>query len=126
MSAAAWIARLGLQPHPEGGHYAEVWRDRPADGSRGTASTIHFLLQAGEASLPHRIDAVEIWLWHAGAALELSIGDDRTVLGAGEGERLQATVPPGTWQAARSLGEWTLVSCVVAPEFRWDGFAMKE
>ena len=124
MTAEGWIARLGLKPHPEGGHYAEVWRDRPAEGSRGAASTIYFLLRAGERSRSHRVDAVEIWLWHAGAALELEIGEEKTVLGPGEGERLQATVPPGAWQAARSLGEWTLVSCVVAPEFRWDGFEL--
>lgn len=125
MTAETWIARLGLKPHPEGGHYAEVWRDLPVDGSRGAASTIYFLLKAGEKSLPHRVDAVEIWLWHAGAALELEIGEGSVVLGAGEGESLQATVPPGAWQAARSLGDWTLVSCVVAPEFRWEGFEMR-
>ncbi len=124
MSADAWIARLGLRPHPEGGHYAEVWRDRPADGSRGAASTIHFLLREGEVSLPHRVDAAEIWLWHAGAALELTIAGEGTRLGPGEGERFQAVVPPGAWQSARSLGAWTLVSCVVAPGFRWEGFEL--
>jgi predicted cupin superfamily sugar epimerase len=122
---------LGLAPHPEGGHYREVWRDRPAGGGRGAATSILFLLEAGERSRWHRVDAAEIWLWHAGAPLLLGISDS---LGATDvvrlgtdlagGEVLQAVVPAHAWQDARSSGAWSLVSCVVAPAFEFAGFEM--
>ena len=132
LPAEAVMARLGLIPHPEGGHYAEIWRDRPADGSRGTVSLIHFLLRAGEVSHWHRVDAAELWLWHGGAPLALSIAAHPTGaatevhrLGPDLAEdRLQAVVPVDHWQSARSLGAWTLVSCVVAPAFTFDGFTL--
>jgi hypothetical protein len=125
--AAAEVARaLALGPHPEGGHYRETWRDRPADGSRGAATAILFLLAAGEASRWHRVDADELWIWQAGAPLTLDVGPARRVLGPelGTGQVLQALVPRLVWQAAESLGAWTLVSCVVAPAFRFEGFEM--
>ena len=125
------IAQLGLKPHPEGGHYAELWRDQPADGTRGSASSIHFLLREGEVSHWHKVDAAELWLWHAGAPLLLKMGPEGSTprqlrLGPnmGEGEHFQGIVPPGEWQSAQSLGEWTLVSCIVAPAFQWEGFEM--
>lgn len=62
-AAAAVIAALGLAPHPEGGHYREVWRDTPEGGGRGAGTAIHFLLDAHERSHWHRVDAAEIWLW---------------------------------------------------------------
>ena len=126
LPAAMVRAALGLAPHPEGGCYRELWRDAPADGARGAASSIHFLLAAGERSHWHRVDAAEIWLWHAGAPLRLGIGRRDVTLGpnlAG-GEALQAIVPGGEWQAAESLGSWTLVSCIVAPAFDFAGFAL--
>ncbi len=123
---AAEVVReaLGLAPHPEGGHYREVWRDQPEDGGRGAGTSILFLLAAGERSHWHRVDAVEIWLWQAGAPLQLGIGGAEVTLGpdAGGGQRLQAVVPAGAWQAAWSLGGWSLVSCVVAPAFEFSGF----
>lgn len=118
---------LGLLPHPEGGHYREMWRDLPAAGGRGAGTSILFLLAAGERSHWHRVDAAEIWLWQAGAALWLGIGEGQGVtLGPdiAAGEVLQATVPVHAWQAARSLGRWSLVSCVVAPAFEFAGFEM--
>ncbi|MGE4481332.1 cupin domain-containing protein [Acidocella sp.] len=117
---------LDLAPHPEGGHYREVWRDSPADGGRGAATSILFLLAAGERSHWHRVDAAELWLWQGGAALELGIGARCLRLGPAlvAGERVQAVVPAGAWQAARPLGAWSLVSCVVAPAFRFEGFEL--
>ncbi len=118
---------LGLLPHPEGGHYRELWRDRPAAGGRGAGTSILFLLADGERSHWHRVDAAEIWLWQAGAPLQLSIGGAGAVrLGPGlaGGEALQAVVPAQAWQEARSLGAWSLVSCVVAPAFEFSGFEM--
>ncbi len=123
--ARAVCDALGLSPHPEGGHYRELWRDQPADGARGCATSILFLLAAGERSHWHRVDAAEIWLWQAGAPLRLEIGGDAIItLGpdlAG-GAVLQAVVPAHDWQAARSLGAWSLVGCIVAPAFAFSGF----
>lgn len=127
MTADEVIERLDLQPHPEGGWYAETWREPTVgDGERAVSSAIYFLLQAGETSRSHRVDATEIWHWYAGDPLELTIEDAPAVLGpdlAG-GERPQLVVPAGTWQAARSLGSWTLVGCTVAPAFEFAGFEL--
>ncbi len=131
MTAAEMRENLGLAPHPEGGWYRETWRDTPEDPTqRGAATVIYFLLAAGEESAWHKVDAAEIWLFHAGAALELRMGDmaapTRRRLGpdiAG-GETMQAVVPKGVWQTARPLGAWTLVSCVVSPAFSFEGFEM--
>jgi predicted cupin superfamily sugar epimerase len=122
-------AALGLAAHPEGGWYRETWRDVPDEpGKRGAGTAIYFLLAAGEESAWHRVDAAEIWLWQAGAALELRMGDmaapEMARLGPGRGEHLQAVVPAGVWQAARSCGAWSLMSCVVAPAFNFDGFEL--
>ena len=122
---------LGLSPHPEGGHYREVWRDHPASGQRGAGTSILFLLAAGERSRWHRVDAAEIWLWQAGAPLLLGIsgahaGRQEVRLGPGlaSGEVLQGVVPAHAWQEASTLGAWSLVSCVVAPAFEFAGFEM--
>ncbi len=119
-----------MQPHPEGGHYAETFRAAPGPDGRATSTAIYFLLRAGERSHWHRVDAAEIWLWHAGAPLTLDIADETgqraVTLGANiaAGERPQAIVPPHAWQAARSNGAWTLVSCVVAPGFLFEKFEL--
>ena len=77
-SAADIIARLELQPHPEGGHYRETFRDARLDANgRSHSTAIYFLLARGERSHWHRIDAVEIWHYYAGHALSLQIADDR-------------------------------------------------
>ncbi len=123
------IARLGLQPHPEGGRFRETFR---ASGVGRAASTaIYFLLKAGERSHWHKVDADEAWHHYAGAPLELSMSDDggtvhRLRLGTdfGIGEAPQIVVPRGVWQAARSLGNWTLVGCTVAPGFDFAGFEL--
>ena len=131
VAAETVVRALALRPHPEGGYYRETWRDAPAGGGRGAATAILFLLPSGECSHWHRVDATELWLWHAGAALRLAqsadgVGETAQVLGPdlASGAQLQAVVPPGCWQAAESLGPWVLVSCVVAPAFQFSGFEL--
>jgi predicted cupin superfamily sugar epimerase len=130
ISADRIIAELDLKPHPEGGWYRETFRDGPGPDGRARSTAIYFLLRAGERSHWHRVDAVETWHWHAGAPLELAIGEGggvgRLVLGPElhAGQRPQGIVPAGAWQAARSLGDWTLVGCTVAPGFEFSGFEL--
>jgi predicted cupin superfamily sugar epimerase len=124
------IETLGLKPHPEGGQFAETWRHRPPAGERGAGTAIYYLLQAGEVSAWHRVDAVEIWHWYAGAPLFLSISEGgtahTTVLGPDivAGQRPQAIVPENAWQMARSGGAWSLVGCSVSPAFAFSGFEL--
>jgi predicted cupin superfamily sugar epimerase len=122
---------LGLEPHPEGGRFAETWRAPAAAGERATGTAIYFLLREGETSRWHRVDATEIWHHYAGAPLELSTADDegrseRHVLGPdlASGQRPQAIVAPHEWQSATSLGAWTLVGCTVSPGFEFAGFEL--
>jgi hypothetical protein len=133
LSAAEVIRLLDLEPHPEGGHFRETFRDtRRIDGGRAASTAIYFLLARGERSHWHRVDAVEVWHWHAGAPLILkaaaSDAGPVTSLRLGcdlaAGERPQAIVPAHVWQAAESLGEWTLVGCTVAPGFELAGFEL--
>lgn len=124
------IASLGLQPHPEGGWYRETWKG-PEIAGRATGTAILFLLKSGERSHWHHVDADEIWLWHAGAPLILSMGRDRAkdhTLGPDvlSGQSPQIIVPAGDWQAAHSTGAYTLVSCTVSPGFRFDGFILAD
>jgi len=133
MTAAGIIATLGMARHPEGGWYVETFRDTGV-GGRGHSTAIYFLLQRGEVSAWHRVrDAAEVWHFHAGAPLELSICDEggsveTTLLGIdlAAGERPQRVVPAGWWQTARSLGDWTLVGCTVAPGFDFAQFELAE
>lgn len=135
MTAEEVIERLGLVPHPEGGHYREIFRDPSAGGGRGAVTSIFYLLKPGERSHWHRVDAAEIWYHHAGGALELALSADGADmhthhLGAdlAVGHVPQAVVPAGWWQAARPLdpgpGGWVLVGCAVAPAFDFAGFEM--
>ena len=123
------IALLDLAPHPEGGHFRETFRD-PATGrdgeGRGHSTAIYFLLKAGEVSRWHRVDAAEIWHFYRGAPLELRIGKQRYVLGSNidEAQVPQIVVPAGAWQAAMSLGDYTLVGCTVAPGFDFAHFEL--
>jgi uncharacterized protein len=131
LTASDIIARLALQPHPEGGHYRETFRDIRCDADgRAFSTAIYFLLARGERSHWHRIDAIEVWHYYAGSALSLQIADDgglRVVrLGPdlAAAEQPQAIVPPYAWQAAESTGDWTLVGCTVAPGFDFAKFEM--
>ncbi len=123
------IAELDLVPHPEGGWYRETLRQPAPDGGRGLATAILFLLEAGQRSHWHRVDAAELWLWHAGAPLTLLIDDDasREILLGGDplsGQSPQALVPAAAWQSAEARNGWTLVSCVVTPAFDFAGFEL--
>src|SRR5579872_429941 len=119
LTAQDIIRLLDLAPHPEGGHYRQTFRDEQTiDGKRAASTAVYFLLARGERSHWHRVDAAEIWLWHAGAPLVLQIAGaprrrERIRLGCdlAAGERPQAAVPAHAWQAADTLGDWTLVSC---------------
>ena len=142
LTAAEIIRLLDLKPHPEGGHYRQTFRDpltypppQAGEGKMGAAraasTAIYFLLARGERSHWHRVDAVEIWHWHAGAPLELEIAKgegriERVTLGndLASGQRPQAIVPAHAWQAAQSFGDWTLVGCTVAPGFEFSGFEL--
>ncbi len=135
MTAAQVIALLDLSPHPEGGHYRQTWVDTPATpDARPSGTSIYFLLAEGEQSHWHRVDATEIWHYHAGAPLVLMRAADdagprqEDVLGPdlAAGQRPQLIVPENHWQAARSTGGWTLVSCTVSPGFRFEGFVLAE
>lgn len=138
---------LGLEPHPEGGWYRETWlaggqaevRPDGYPGGRRLASGIHFLLEPRQESRWHRVRSDELWLWHRGGPLLLSLGGTGTapdradvtqiVLGPDleAGQQPQALVPGGHWQAARPYGrDEVLVSCVVSPAFDFDDFVLEE
>jgi predicted cupin superfamily sugar epimerase len=143
LTADEVIRLLDLKPHPEGGHFRETFRDTPPpyppphagedrEGAGRAASTaIYFLLARGERSHWHRVDAVEVWHWYAGAPLELEIAQnegrtERVTLGnhLASDERPQVAVPAHAWQAAQTLGDWTLCGCTVAPGFDFSGFEL--
>lgn len=126
------IDRLGLEPHPEGGWFRETWRADAAAGARAAGTAIHFLLEHGQRSHWHRVDATEIWLWHAGHPLTLSIAESdagpvRGIRLGGDvlnGESPQGIVPAHAWQAAEAMDGWALVSCTVTPGFEFSGFEL--
>jgi predicted cupin superfamily sugar epimerase len=129
LSADAVIRLLDLKPHPEGGYYRETFRDpRLIEDGRNASTAIYFLLKRGERSHWHRVDAAEAWHWHAGTALQLSIHSNgmtqslRLGPDLAAGDHPQMVVPAGAWQAAESLGDWTLCGCTVVPGFEFKGF----
>lgn len=101
-TAPEMIRALGLKPHPEGGHYRETFRDPRQVEGRPASTAILFLLASGERSHWHRIEGADI----------------------NAGEVPQVTVPARAWQAAESLGDWTLTGCTVAPGFSFEGFEL--
>jgi uncharacterized protein len=131
LTAAEVIRLLNLKPHPEGGHFRETFRDtRQVESGRTASTAIYFLLSRGERSRWHRVDAVEIWHYYAGAPLKLSVveGASEHIFRLGSGihadEVPQVIVPARAWQAAESLGDWTLVGCTVAPGFDFAKFEL--
>jgi predicted cupin superfamily sugar epimerase len=126
------IRLLDLKPHPEGGHFRETFRDtQTVQNGRAASTAIYFLLARGERSHWHRVDAAEVWHWYAGAPLMLEIvaeggSIERITLGGdlNTGQRPQAVAPPHAWQAAQTLGDWTLVGCTVAPGFEFAKFEL--
>lgn len=124
------IAKLDLQPHPEGGWYRQTW---VADGDgRPSGTCIYFLLKWNEYSHWHRVDAAEIWHFYAGTPLILSIAETEAgpaqdfVLGPdlASGQQPQIVVPTGHWQAASAPDGWGLVGCTVSPGFQFKGFEL--
>jgi predicted cupin superfamily sugar epimerase len=132
LNTAEIIRLLDLKPHPEGGYFRETFRDPKMIDGRAASTAIYFLLARGERSHWHRVDAVEVWHYYAGAPLVLEMAADeagpvrRMKLGpdVAMGERPQGVVAAGHWQAAESIGEWTLVGCTVAPGFEFANFEM--
>ncbi len=123
------VDALRLVRHPEGGWFRETWREPAAGGGRGLATAILFLLEAGERSHWHRVDATELWLWHAGSPLQLIVDDGAqsvTTLGGDvpAGQTPQVIVPAGAWQSADAAAGWALVSCIVTPAFDFSGFEL--
>ena len=129
MTAQDIIDRLALEPHPEGGFYRQTWRAE--NEGRAVGTCIYFLLKDGGHSHWHKVDATEIWLYHAGAPLVLSLSetdegpavDHLLTPDLSEGEP-QLIVPEGHWQAARTTGDYTLVSCTVSPGFEFESFTL--
>lgn len=133
--AAALIAELGLQPHPEGGHYGEVFRSTQAvrtdDGrsARVALTTIDFVLAAGECSAWHRVSSDEVWHLLEGESLRLWLAppdlSSFTAVDLGPvatGRRPRHVVPAGWWQAAEPLGAYAYVGATVGPGFDFADF----
>jgi predicted cupin superfamily sugar epimerase len=127
------IAALHLVPHPEGGWYRRTWVARAEEGTRPGGSAIYYLLLEGEASVPHRIDATELWHFYAGDPLELGLEwpdgrRARLILGpdVAAGHAPQLVVDAGVWQWARPLGRFALVGATVTPAFTFDGFELRD
>lgn len=138
MNAEILIAALDLQPHPEGGWYRESWRAEAPDGQRATASAVYYLMERGQRSHWNRVDADEIWLWHAGDPIDVSVatsdsGPVRTTRLGGDvaaGDQPQVVVPAGRWESAQPAPDghagYSLISCIVAPAFEFAGFELAE
>ena len=138
MQARSLIERLSLQPHPEGGWYREIYRsasclDTP-HGRRTALTTIYYLLERNQLSRWHVVASDEVWHHYCGAPLELLAYDPATRrllrrmlsapgdhLGAHDAEPV-AVIERGVWQAARSLGEYSLLGCTVGPGFEFADF----
>lgn len=128
----ALIAALDLAPHPEGGWYRETWRSDVLVEGRASATAILFLLDAGQRSHWHRVDATELWLFHAGSPIRLStaatdagpVRDVRLGPDVLAGDQPQARVAAGQWQAAEADRGWALMSCIVSPGFDFAGFTL--
>ncbi|MEL6623541.1 MAG: cupin domain-containing protein [Pseudomonadota bacterium] len=130
------IERFRLSPHPEGGHYRETFRDGPGPDGRAKSTAILYLLQGGEVSHWHRVDAAEVWHFYAGGPMQIQVSDDgdevsnnclwhpdARLIGAPEIVP-QVVVPAGAWQSARTDAAWSLVGCTVAPGFSFEHFEM--
>ncbi|MBM7060100.1 cupin domain-containing protein [Pseudomonas sp. UL073] len=128
--AAELIRSLELTAHPEGGYYRRTFQAAQTVGGRRTSSAILYLLPGGVHGRWHAVDADELWHFYEGAPLELLIAETPDAvlherLGPVCADQLpQRAVPAHAWQAARSLGAFTLVGCTVAPEFQFSSFRL--
>lgn len=126
------IAKLAMQPHPEGGHYVEMYKDPKEHSGRSVGTAIYYLLQNGERSHWHKVDAAEIWHFYAGDPLELAIAENENTIPVSKllgpdvlaDQTPQIVVPAHQWQSANCVGNWTLVGCTVSPGFEFSGFEM--
>ena len=127
-SARQLVDKLALQPHPEGGWYREIYRSptrvETARGPRSAITTIYYLLERHQLSRWHVVQADELWHFYAGAPLELLEYDPTTrkLVRHELSETSVAVIAAGVWQAARSLGEYSLVGCTVGPGFEFSDF----
>jgi hypothetical protein len=151
MTAAHYIHSLSLQPHPEGGYFAETYRSAETiaqsglpprfDGDRSFGTAIYFLLESHHISALHRIQADEIWHFYAGDPLEVFViqpSGALTTIRLGNniagGEVFQAVVPAGCWFGSKPVVDSTivdsagfsLVGCTVAPGFDFADFEMAD
>ena len=133
LAASEVIALLELERHPEGGWFRQTFADPGVEGERHLSTAIYYLLEGHDLSAWHRVDAAEVWHWHAGAPLKLRLSHEGNVIDEytlgpdlKAAERPQVIVPRRCWQTAKSLGDWTLVGCTVAPGFQFSGFEMAE
>jgi uncharacterized protein len=135
MDAQELVRTLSLSPHPEGGWYREVYRSRvrvaAPSGNRSALTTIYYLLEHHQRSRWHVVAADEIWHFYYGAPLEVFAYDPDSRVATREvldhptaGRQPLAIIPTGVWQAARSLGDYTLVGCSVAPGFEFADFRL--
>lgn len=139
--AKYWIDHFELNPHPEGGYFKEVYRSDEIiakknlperySGKRSFTTSFYFLLERNDISAFHRIKSDETWYYHDGSALEIVLLDKAGILSKNvigldilSGADLQLTIPKNNWFAARSLGEFTLVSCSVVPGFDFEDFEL--
>lgn len=126
------VRLLDLAPHPEGGWYKQTFEAAKTSDGRASSTVIHFLLAADQVSAWHQVDADEAWFWHAGAPLVLTeASSDGVGIGSVQlgpdiriGQKPHHVIRADRWQAAESLGAWTLVSCMVAPGFQFSGFKL--
>lgn len=132
LTADQIIDLLELSLHPEGGYFRETFRDDAKVNGRSASTAIYFLVRKNQNAYWHKIDSAEMWHWYAGAAMELHLFDEankkKQVLTLGNdfmsSQRPQLLVPPGAWQYAETLGDWTLVGCTVAPGFEFEHFEL--
>lgn len=139
------VQALGMEQHPEGGWYKETWKaafqipqttlGSPYSGQRPAATAVYFLLHPGEVSAWHTVLSDELWLYHSGSPVQLTLGGDgeqpeaqqELILGLDleQGQRPQVLVPGKVWQTAKPLGdEPSFVTCIVAPGFHFDDFRL--
>ena len=132
-----WIEQLQLRAHPEGGYYKEVYRStrvfKPSEigQERNYATSIYFLIEAGNASHFHSIQQDELWYYHAGDPLSVFILSEDGALNEikigpriDQGQTLQSLIPAGAIFGSKSSGEYSLVGCMVSPGFDFDDFKL--
>lgn len=142
-TAEYYIKKLGLQKHPEGGWFKEVYRSTEKiagehlpgrySGSRHHSTSIYFLLTSDTFSAFHRIKSDELWHFYEGSPVTIYMIDDagnysEITLGGNieSGEVLQCVIPHGVWFGAKvkSADSFCLVGCTVAPGFHFDDFEL--